>query len=170
MTDGNPMEQFVFNRAAETLVAWAINQNEEARKRREAAVANWLLNAAVNEANKQPLPPQPPAAAKLIKVTVPTGTADQDTLLVEFGPNLVSDLVAELPEPIVTVHPPGVTAIGWDYGDVFAALDNDTQPNGALVPWKRANGDPITLLKHYIPFGQAGALFAKINFYEVVKA
>ena len=167
----NPLEQYVFNRAAETLVAWAIKENDAARKRREGAVADWLLNAEVEVRGfGRPEPPQPPPPAKLIKITVPEGTSDQSRLLVEFGPELVADAgPVVLPAIPVPNYPPNVIALGHDYGSIVTALDNDTMPNKSKVSYTRKNGEEVILIKHFIPWHEAGALFAKVNFYEVVQ-
>ena len=137
--DGNPLEQYVFDRAAETLTAWAIKQNDEARKRRENAVASWMLDAEVARGLKASDPSQPPAPAKLIKVTVPEGTSDQSRLLVEFGPELVADPRPCVLPPIqsyeATAFPQGVQAVGLyqGFGDIWGALPQDTIPDGVVV-------------------------------------
>lgn len=159
----------IFGLALQQLQAMALHWNEEGRKRWELAVANWKLNAEWAVANNRPLPDKPDGPVALMTVTVPGGSIEQSQIVMALSGGTVSDLVCELPVVVVPVLPPGVTAVGHDWGSVFSALDNDTMPNETKVPWTRANGERITLLKHYIPWKEAGALFAKVNFYEVVK-
>lgn len=160
----------IFTLALQQLRAMALHWNEEGRKRWELAVANWKLNAAWARDNGKPLPAKPEGPVGLMTVAVPAGSVEQSQIVTALTDTPVSDLPCELlavatPAPL----PQGVTAVGYDYGSVFSALPEDTMPNGAKVPWKRASGEAIVLLKHFIPWQEAGALFAKVNFYEVVK-
>lgn len=162
-------EATIFKLALQQLQAMALHWNEEGRKRWELAVANWKLNAEWARDNARPEPEKPPAPIALMTATVPEGSIEQGEIVMGLSKDkFVSDLPCELTPIAVPNKPPGVTAVGYEYGNVFSALETDTMPNGSIVRHVRKSGAPVTLRKVYHPRGTMGALFSDHNFYEVV--
>jgi hypothetical protein len=160
-------KETIFKSALRQLQAMALHWNEEGRKRWEGAVANWKTNAEWARANDKPQPDKPPGPPALMTVTVPEGSIEQSQIVMGLSDKPVSNLPCELDPAVVADKTPGVVAVGWDYGTVFAAT-GDTTPDGAVIQHTRANGTVVTLRHVWKKKGETGALFGDINMYEVV--
>jgi len=142
-------EEQVYKQSLESLQAWAVKQNEFNREQRLYRCAKWLEDAAIELAQGRPKPPQPPQPAPIISIVTVPGSIDQSTISVVLGPGLVAYGADVVLPPIqgytVADYPPGVCAPGYDYGDVMAALPQDTMPDGTQIElsgkkWQKIEG------------------------------
>ena len=132
-------EQFVYDSAVAQFKSQAIGRNDNERAAWINRRDDWLTNAALHLALNLPLPARPAPPARTMKVTAPPAgsTADQDRIMVEFGPELVADPACELPAVAVPNLPPDFMHVrryeGW--GDTWSAEADDTVKHGKTVDY-----------------------------------
>lgn len=130
----------MFEKAVRWHVAFALQQNEEAKSAFDKAKANWLENAAVLKALGKPLPPKPRPAPKITVQADGKDSPDQSKIESRFGSELVADPNFDL--PVMSTPTPGTVQVGeqlmpgiWAIGpnDSAPIGTQTTAPNGKVV-------------------------------------
>jgi hypothetical protein len=160
-------DQSVYTLAVNQFKAIANSRNLNERLYWANRCDAWVLNSEVLAGLKKPLPDKPAPPALLMKVLAAAGGSDQNRIVIEFGPELVSDSTCELPVRVNPTYPAGVTHVrqyeGW--GDTWSAFPDDTMVEGSVIDFVDPKLGPIRLTKvEHVGWGGL-----RVSFYNKVK-